>query len=226
MKKKSSPNTSPLSMTHTEISERLSKYTPISAATTFAEWILEYQIYVSIKGGRKSINGDYRPPQKGYGHRISINATLNQYQFAITFAHEVAHLITWSKYQQKVKPHGKEWKAKFGELLEVLILKNTFPKDLLEAIKVHQQNPSASSGNDNALKKALSNYDEFQDESPFLEDLIDGDEFSMEDGRVFIRNKKLRKYFLCTEKSSGKQFRINSLAKVNIHYPTKHDKAC
>ena len=53
------------------------------------------------------------------------------------------------------------------------------------------------------------------DETVFLEDLEDGDEFSLENNGIFIRNKKLRKHYLCTEKNTGRQFRINSLAKVS-----------
>lgn len=226
MKRKKAHSQQP-SMTHIEITERLSKYTTSEAASIFAHWILKYQIYVTIKGGRKTINGDYRPPQRGLGHKISINSNLNPYQFIITFTHEVAHLITWDKYQNRVSPHGKEWKKNFGILLEGLLKDGIFPENLYNEVIEHKKNPSASSGNDLILKKALSNYDKEIDHSLiYLDDLIDGDEFSMEDGRVFIRNKKLRKYYLCTEKSSGKQFRINSLAKVQLQEGLKHDKAC
>ncbi|KXX68299.1 hypothetical protein AVL50_21135 [Flammeovirga sp. SJP92] len=215
------------SMTHIEITERLSKYTTPEAATIFAHWILKYQIYVTIKGGRKTINGDYRPPQRGHGHKISINSTLNPYQFIITFTHEVAHLLTWDKYQNHVAPHGKEWKSNFGKLLDVLLNNKIFPSNLIEEVKEHKKNPSASSGNDISLKKALAFYDQEQDHSTlYLEDIHDNDAFSMEDGRIFIRNKKLRKYYLCTEKSTGKQFRINSLAKVKLLNNLNHEKAC
>lgn len=215
------------SMTHKEITERLSKYTTPDAASICAHWILEYQIYVTIKGGRKSINGDYRPPQRGHGHKISINSNLNPYQFIITFTHEVAHLITWDKYQASVAPHGKEWKNNFRILLDQLLEKMIFPQDLIQEVNQHKKNPTASSGNDITLKKALAIYDLEQDDSTiYLDDIKDNDVFSMEDGRIFIRNKKLRKYYLCTEKNTGKQFRINSLAKVRLLENVKHGKAC
>ncbi|WP_281613323.1 SprT-like domain-containing protein [Flammeovirga sp. SubArs3] len=203
-------------MSHAELADSLSKYTPRQAAMIFADWVLHYHIYVKIKKDRKSINGDYRPPQRGHGHRISINASLNPYQFAITFAHEVAHLVVWNQFQNRVAPHGKEWKAQFGKLLGVLLKANTFPEDLIEAITLHQKKPLASSTNDPVLRKALSKYDmdQIDDGTVFLEDLLDGDTFSLENNGIFIRNKKLRKHYLCTEKITGKQFRINSLARV------------
>ncbi|ANQ50986.1 sprT domain-containing protein [Flammeovirga sp. MY04] len=206
-------------VSHQDIVDSLSKYTPKQAAIIFADWILHYKIHVKITKERKTRLGDYRPPQRGYGHKISINHSLNPYQFAITFAHEVAHLVVWDQFQNKVAPHGKEWKQQFGNFLQLLLNHNVFPEDLIEAVTRHRKKPSASSGNDVQLKKALMKYDkeeENENETLFLDDLNDGDTFILENHGIFIRNKKLRKYYLCTEKSTGKQFRINSLAKVSL----------
>ncbi|MBB3701136.1 SprT-like domain-containing protein [Flammeovirga yaeyamensis] len=206
-------------VSHQDIVDSLSKYTPKQAAIIFADWILHYKIHVKITKERKTRLGDYRPPQRGHGHKISINHSLNPYQFAITFAHEVAHLVVWDQFQNKVAPHGKEWKQQFGNFLQLLLNHNVFPEDLIEAVTRHRKKPSASSGNDVQLKKALMKYDkaeENENETLFLDDLNDGDAFILENHGIFIRNKKLRKYYLCTEKSTGKQFRINSLAKVSL----------
>ncbi|OHX67726.1 SprT-like domain-containing protein [Flammeovirga pacifica] len=205
-------------VSHQDIVDRLSKYTPEKAAQIFADWILHYKIHVKITKDRKTRLGDYRPPQRGHGHKISINHSLNPYQFAITFAHEVAHLVVWDQFQNKVTPHGKEWKQQFGHFLQLLLNQNIFPDDLVDPVSHHRKKPSASSGNDIQLKKALMKYDKEENidsDFVFLDDLSDGDTFTLENHGVFIRNKKLRKYYLCTEKLTGKQFRINSLAKVS-----------
>ena len=130
------------SMSHTELTNSLAKYTPHKAAMIFADWILHYHIHVKIKRETKTVNGDYRPPQRGRGHIISMNASLNPYQFAITFAHEIAHLMVWDQFQNKVAPHGKEWKLQFGKLLGLLLKEDIFPEDLIVPIQTHQKKAS------------------------------------------------------------------------------------
>jgi SprT protein len=48
---------------------------------------------------RSSKLGDYRPPQRGLPHRISVNHNLNQHEFLITLIHEMAHLLCWENME-------------------------------------------------------------------------------------------------------------------------------
>ena len=65
---------------------------------------------------RDSKLGDYRfSPQKG--HQITVNHNLNPYSFLVTYLHEVAHLLTYQTYKNKVLPHGNEWKKAFHDVL-------------------------------------------------------------------------------------------------------------
>ena len=40
-------------------------------------------------------------------HRISVNGNLNKYSFLITLIHELAHLLTFTQYKNRVDPHGR-----------------------------------------------------------------------------------------------------------------------
>ena len=57
-----------------------------------------------------------------------MNNNLNKYSFLITITHEIAHMMIWEKHQNKVDPHGEEWKMPatienpkvFEEIIEVI----------------------------------------------------------------------------------------------------------
>lgn len=195
----------------------LSRYVPEQAALQCTKWIVEHKVHFKITQERKTVHGDYRPPQRGRGHRISVNGSLNPYNFLLTFTHEMAHLIVWNKFQDKVAPHGKEWKYAFAQLMKPFLSDNIFPEDLLPFLTKYLANPAASSSRDPELYKALRRYDkeeETQDGFIFLEDLEEGKHFQTEDGRIFQKNNLLRKYYKCTEIKTKKAFRINGLLKV------------
>ena len=54
--------------------------------------------------------------------------------FLITLLHELAHLLTFEKWANKVSAHGKEWKAVFGQLLAQFIEHDIFPDDIKKSI--------------------------------------------------------------------------------------------
>ena len=80
-------------------------------------WLNTYNCQLKIKKPRLTKLGDYRCPQNGKGHIISINNNLNPYAFLITLTHEIAHMMVWEKHQNKVLPHGSEWKEMFQKLM-------------------------------------------------------------------------------------------------------------
>lgn len=66
-------------------------------------------------------------------HTISLQIKLNPYILLFTFVHELAHLIS-SKNFKNIRPHGKEWKKTFKELILPFLREDIFPKDVLEGI--------------------------------------------------------------------------------------------
>src|SRR6476660_1185740 len=99
------------------------KEAPISALQTYLppntygpvlHYLQFYKVHHTVAKERKSILGDYRHRHGAQTHRISVNGNLNPYAFLITLLHELAHLLTFEKWGNKVSAHGKEWKTVFG----------------------------------------------------------------------------------------------------------------
>ena len=205
-------------MNEKQLAQQLQQYVPEGTSIFLAKWIIHYSISVKISPPRASKLGDYRPPQNGQGHRISINGSLNPYSFLITFIHEVAHLVTWNAHQNKVLPHGVEWKLNFKKLMKSFLNERIFPTDVLQALQNYMHNPAASSCRDNQLQKILAKYDPDHENRNwnYLEELPTGAFFAIEDGRIFQKLEKLRKNFKCIERQSKRTYRIAPLMKVQL----------
>ncbi|HWY33961.1 MAG TPA: SprT-like domain-containing protein, partial [Nitrosopumilaceae archaeon] len=134
-------------------SQILSKYIPSPAVNLIAHWIVDYDIKLKIKKERNTKLGDYRPPHKGLNHQITINFNLNPYSFLVTLVHEIAHLTNWNKYQNRVDPHGTEWKAEFRRMMMPFLNEIVFPSDVLQALEKHMGDPAASSCSDLRLMR-------------------------------------------------------------------------
>ena len=67
------------------IANNLAKFVPEKVLHLLTDWIITYKINLTVKPRRSSINGDYKAPYRGVGHRISVNANLNKYSFLLTF---------------------------------------------------------------------------------------------------------------------------------------------
>ncbi len=103
--------------------------------------------------------GDYRHPYENKGHRISVNGGLNKYSFLLTLLHEIAHLVTFIVYGNRVPAHGKEWKQEYSKILREFVGKDYLPPDVEAAVKQSLHNPAASSCADEDLMRVLKNYD-------------------------------------------------------------------
>jgi hypothetical protein len=193
----------------------LSKYIPEPAILRIVDWIVDYGVHLKITGDRSTKLGDFRPMlNAAKGHKISINFNLNPYAFLITLVHEMAHFKTWNEYQQRVKPHGIEWKSNFREMLLPFLSDDVFPNELLPSLLDYLDNPAASSCSDMGLMRMLMKYDETH--RILLEELPIQSVFKLQSGRVFRKGEQKRKYFRCVELLSGKQYLINPLAEVEL----------
>src|SRR6202012_5659194 len=102
----------------------------------------------------------YRHATRTSNHRISVNGNLNQYSFLITLIHELAQLVTFMEFGNRVQSHGKEWKGIYRKMLEEFIRLGVFPKNLLAALKKSLHNLPASSCADEDLMRVLKGDDE------------------------------------------------------------------
>ena len=197
-----------------QLRNSLSRYLPPDAVDDCVGWISQHRISVRIKHSRASRYGDYHPPQKGRGHKITINHDLNPYAFLITFTHEVAHLTCFLKHGNKVYPHGEEWKREFRYLLSPFIERKIFSDDVAMAVRKYLHDPAASSCSDANLQKALKQYDQKKEGWFLLEELPPMAQFKIRSGKSFIKGNQLRKNFECYDLYSRHKYHIHPTMEV------------
>ncbi len=190
----------------------LLKYIPPAALEQVYEYLRSHKVHLRISRARASKLGDYRSPHKGSGHKISVNHNLNPYAFLITLVHELAHLRVWEDHQNRVSPHGKEWKTAFRNMMQPLLLEKVFPEDVENALKQYLRNAKAASGSDTALTRVLNRYDPQLGNT--LEELEEGSLFRIENGKIFRKGKKLRKRFQCVCLDNKRNYLVNPVARV------------
>ena len=192
--------------------ETLQKYLPERTVDPVFELIKLNKVYLKIVNKRQTKHGDYQRLPSGQ-HVITINHTLNKYQFLITLIHEIAHLVAFEKFGKRIKPHGYEWKYTFQQLMIPFINPEVFPSDLLPVIANHFRNPKASSGTDAQMAIALQKYSK-ENGKKFIYELLPGTHFRIENGRIFKKGDKKIKRYVCVEVSSGRSYLFQPNAEV------------
>jgi hypothetical protein len=194
----------------------LKQYLPEQSAPIIAAWIDDYACEFKISKTRNTKLGDYRPPFRGSHHRISVNYNLNPYAFLITTVHEFAHLVTWNAHQNRIKPHGTEWKNTFKKMMLPFYELDIFPLDVKKAVVSYLQNPAASSCADKDLYKTLKRYDAPKEDVLHVEDVLENQHFTLPNGREFKKLNKIRTRFRCLEVKTGRMYLFNPLAEVKL----------
>jgi len=185
---------------------QLEQFLPPGTGEAVLQYLHTYKVHLTIARERKSILGDYRHRTHQQNHRISVNGNLNPYAFLVTLLHEIAHLLTFEQYGNRVAAHGKEWKAVFGKLLHQFVQHKVFPQDIERELAESLKNPAASSCAEDGLLRVLRNYDTKKENHHLIEEFPPGSLFRIKDGRVFKKGEKLRKRYKCTELPSGKVY--------------------
>jgi|SRR5699024_8493596 len=196
------------------MSKILEKYLPKKAVIPIYEIIKETRVYLKIVNERVTRHGDYKQLPNGQ-HQITINANLNPYKFLITIIHELSHLVAFSKYGNYIKPHGKEWKITFQQMMMPFLQEDFFPKELLPLLLRHFRNPAATTDTDQYLTFALKKYDPPNDLHCVFQ-IPYGGYFQLYNGRIFKRGNQRIKRFECIEVRTGKTYLFNPNAEVKL----------
>ena len=195
----------------------LNAYLPEGSFEAVIQLINHYKVHLTVTRARKSVLGDYRHPFLGANHKISVNGNLNKYEFLITLLHELAHLLCYEQYKNKVEAHGKEWKAIFGKLLNQFIQLAIFPEDIKKCLLKTLMNPAATANGETALLLVLRNYDTQKREGyAFVAHLPIGALFESQKGRIFQRGKKRRIRIECVELATGHIYSFSALTEVKL----------
>lgn len=195
---------------------------PEAAHEKINRLLTEFPIAVKVVKKRKSKHGDFRRLSSG-AVQITINEQENPYRFLITFLHEIAHHVAFENFGYRIQPHGKEWKNTFRQLSAPFLVETIFPQPLLSCFAQYLKNPKASSDTDQDLGLALKKFDPFTHKKAIFE-LSVGEEFSLDNGRVFERGVQRRKRYECKEVSTGKIYLFQPNAEVNKIEDYERDK--
>lgn len=185
---------------------------PDSALALLSDLISHDELVIKVKKERKTRHGDYRMMPGGF-HQITVNENLNPYRFLITLVHEIAHFEAYQKYGRFIKPHGKEWKFTFKNLMLPFLNPDVFPDELLKVLAKHFKNPKASSNSDVDLIRALRAYDPPNGKN-LVSELPLGSHFKLYNGKIFRKEKLRVKRIECIEIESGKLYLFNPNAEV------------
>src|SRR5215831_5247313 len=197
--------------------EYLRQFIPAPAAPVILEYLNRYKVHLTVTRGRRTVLGDYRHATLYKTHRISINGDLNQYSFLITLIHELAHLVTFIQYGNRVQAHGKEWKKCYALLLKSFLQEKVFPEPVEQALMRSIHNLPASSCADDDLIRVLKQYDRQENGLVMVETLPEGQLFDIGEGRIFKKGKKLRKRYQCTEVKTGKVYLFSPVYEVRLY---------
>jgi SprT protein len=194
--------------------EYLRRFIPAESAQKTLDYLVHYKVHLTITRGRKTVLGDYRHATMTKTHRISVNGNMNKYAFLITLIHELAHLVTFLRFNNRVQAHGKEWKKVYGEMLIDFMQLPVFPPDIRQALVSSLHDLPASSCADEPLMRVLRNYDELKDGQLLVEQVAEGKLFDTGEGRIFQKGKKLRKRYQCLEIKTGKLYLFSPVYEV------------
>jgi hypothetical protein len=195
----------------------LRSYLPDGAFEPVVHLINYYKVHLTVTKARKSVLGDYRHAGIGSNHKITVNGNLNKYEFLITLLHELAHLLCFEQFKNRVDPHGKEWKNIYSRLLSQFIQLKIFPSDIQKSLQKTLLNPAATANGETALLLVLRKYDEVKKEGhAFVAHLPEGTLFESLKGRIFRRGKKRRIRIECVEVATGQVYSFSALTEVKL----------
>tara|TARA_Y100000766_G_scaffold244694_1_gene224083 strand:+ start:36 stop:626 length:591 start_codon:yes stop_codon:yes gene_type:complete len=194
------------------MSTSLIKFIPKNSIQLIKKWIYKLNIDLKFVNSRKTKLGDFRYDNIN-GYQITINNDLNMFSSLITLTHEIAHAFVYKKYQNKVKPHGEQWKDTYKSLMLNFFNLDVFPKDILSSLAKHLINPYSSTSYDINLSLILRKYD--ANKSLTINDIKFGEKF-IYSSKTFVKLKKLRKRIKCYDEKNKKIYLFNPIAKIDL----------
>ena len=193
---------------------QLQDYLPPGTYDAVLSYLRQYKVHLTVARERKSILGDYRHRTHQDNHRISVNGNLNTDCFLITLLHELAHLLTFEQFGNKVLAHGREWKTTYAKMLAQFLQHKIFPADIESELLQSLQNPAASTCAEDGLLRVLRKYDAKESHHRLVEEIALNGLFRLNDGRVFKKGEKLRKRYRCVEVRTGKVYLFSPVYEV------------
>lgn len=195
--------------------QELARFLPTGSFDYVVKYLYQYKVHLTVAKSRKSVLGDYRHAHQGNNHRISVNGNLNVYEFLITLLHELAHLLTFEQYQNRVEPHGREWKSIYRKLLIDFVGFGVFPPEIVTALQKSILSPAATANGETELLMVLRKYNTTKKEGVCLiADLPEGALFRLSNGKIFRKGELRRKRYTCVELKTGLMYTVSAITEV------------
>jgi len=188
-------------------------YIPEKAILIVQYLIEQHYFTLKIVNQRQTKHGDFRKMPDGR-FQITINNSLNPYQFLLTLIHEIAHHVTYQKFG-RVQPHGKEWKTIFQHLMLPFLQPDIFPNHLLPILANYLKNPRASTDADVKLSLAFKEYSKEIGKN-YIFEVPYGSLFKFKKG-VYKRGNKRRTRFECLHTTNKRVYLFNQNVEVEIY---------
>lgn len=193
--------------------EILLSYLPDRTGEIFLEQWRAYPCNIYISMPRKTKLGDFRAGMARELPTISVNADLNKELFLMTLVHELAHVVTWSKHKDDVKPHGREWKNDYRELLLPYVNSKVLGEEHDMLLRDHIKKAPASVISDIALYRALEN--SRNSNTLYLEEVEENVTFLL-NNRTFKKGRKRRTRFECLDLQNRRMYLVHGFAEIEL----------
>ncbi|HUH35041.1 MAG TPA: hypothetical protein VL022_04340 [Moheibacter sp.] len=188
----------------------LENFLPKDAIHYIHQWLKDEPIRLKVLPSRKTKLGDYRYLINEQKHQITLDGNLKPDAFFFVFTHEIAHMMVYNQFKNRVLSHGKEWQLMFGKMLLESI--EIYPKNLRPYIYRHALKPKASVGADRLLNQHL--FVDPTDWDKWVEKLPYGQKFRL-GKRIYIRGEKQKIRYICREVKTNKLYLVNGQAVVD-----------
>ncbi len=193
--------------------KELNRFIPDNSIDYYKKILNDYNFSFFIKQPRVRKLGDFKIDYSTNNLTITINNNLHPYQFHLTFLHELAHLITFTNYGIKVKPHGVEWKNEYKKLILESIEKRIFIGDAAKILIECYLQKKEFHSNCHKFDLFIKNL-----ENSFwisVDDIPENSCFMLKSNyRRFKKLKKRRTRYVCEEIKTKRQYLVNKDAEI------------
>jgi len=196
--------------------EQFREAVPVKALTYLHTLLDNKKLAIRHVRFRKTKLGDFRHFRNGRMPEITVNRNLHPDALLFILTHEVAHFMVYDRHGRNVAPHGEQWKAEFGKLLNDLLEVNAFSDEYAAEVRLFTKKVKAALSRNHPLHRLLFPETPEEQGADVLDGLSEGALFSIPgDVRVFQKGHLRRTRYMCKCIDNNRLYLVNRNLKVN-----------